>query len=423
MPTAPWTAINNTPNKSIRQDVARRGACLHHAAMTSLDGLRRLEMGAKQVSSTAIIKDHNIERMMPDEAFRAWSLSSAFWDSALRSIEACNESVIGWTVSDETHWAMAKAVAYWSEIEGWWPHRDGPRNTWTVITHSEVYTIHGASYATACAGGVNADLVTSRAQMLRGGGAAPAGIPMAPSSSVSAVPRYNVPTAVNFAYGLTKAAQLAMQQALTRLKRYTGLQDGDFGSMSVISMQQWLKDSGYLPAGYLVDGKPGGVYGEALHDLADKYGYTGSHIGLPGANVSAALEKWAASMAPVLAAPKQASPYSVGPVIRSGSDWSISLPQGELAKRICRELIKKGRLPANYNNDGNPQRAFEAAVQETLNVSKVFTGANDGKLERGGAFGVQDYGNRFASYIARGGLRDGRLGVFSWLCFAEGLVG
>lgn len=418
MVTAPWTAIHNTPNKSIRQNVARRGACLHHAAMTSLNGLRRLEMGAKQVSSTAIIKDHNIERMMPDETFRAWSLSSAFWDSALRSIEACNESVIGWTVSDETHWSMAKAVAYWSEIEGWWPHRDGPRNTWTVITHSEVYTIHNASYPTACAGGVNADLVTARAQELRGGATAPAGIPMAPSSSVS-----TAPAAVSFAYGLTKAAQLAMQQALARMKRYTGLEDGDFGSMSVSSMQQWLKDTGYLPAGYLVDGKPGGIYGEALHDLADKYGYTGTHIGLPGANVSSALEKWAASMAQVSVTKVQPPLYSVGPVIRSGQDWSVSLPQGELAKRIGRELIKKGRLPRNYNNDGDPQRVFEAAVQETLNFSNVFKGTNDGKLERGGAFGVQDYGNLFANYRARGGIRDGRLGVFSWLCFADGLVG
>lgn len=417
MATAPWTAVHNTPNKSIRQNVARRGCVLHHAAMTNLDGLRRLEMGAKQVSSSAIIKDSAIEQMMPSETYRAWSLSSSLWDSLLRSIEGCNESTNGWTVSDETHWSMAKAVAYWSELEGWWPHRDGPRNTWTVITHGEVYTIHGASYATACAGGTDANLVTLRAQQLRGGAKPPASSQVAPSSSA---PTYS--SAVNFAYGLTKAAQLSMQQALTRMKRYSGLEDGDFGSMSVSSMQQWLKDAGYLQVGYLVDGKPGGIYGEALHDLADKYGYTGTHVGLPGANVSAALEKWAASMAPVSAPKAQTSAYSVGPIIRSGSDWSITLPQGELAKRISRELMKKGRLPKNYNNDGDPQRVFEAAVQETLNFSNVFKGTNDGKLERGGAFGVQDYGNKFANYIARGGIRDARLGVFSWTCFAEGLV-
>jgi hypothetical protein len=189
-------------------------------------------------------------------------------------------------------------------------------------------------------------------------------------------------------------------------------------------MQQWLKDNGYLESSYLVDGKPGAIYGEALHDLADKFGYTGTHIGLPGNNVSSALEKWAATMAPIAIAPVvEMRENLVGPVIRSGSDWAIRLPQGELAKRIARELIKKGRLPKNYNNDGNPQRVFEAAVQKTLNVSNVFHGGEDGKLERGGAYGVQDYGTKFGNYIARGGTRDGRPEGISWQCFADGLPG
>ena len=162
------TAVLNTPNKSARQNVPRLGVVLHHAAMTSLSGLRSLAMGAKQVSATNIVKDGQNERLMTDE-FRAWSLSSAWGDSSFRSIETCNESTNGWTVSDASHWTDARNVAYWAERDGFWPHRDGDPKTWTVLTHGEMYTIWGVSYATACAGGLKADLVTERAQeLLRG---------------------------------------------------------------------------------------------------------------------------------------------------------------------------------------------------------------------------------------------------------------
>lgn len=162
---APFTAVYNTPNKSVRQNVARRGVVLHHAAMLSLDGLRRLAMGAKQVSASAICKDDNFEGMMPD-GFRPWSLSDAYWDSALRSVETCNESTNGWTISDKSHWKLAHGVAWWAQQDGFWPHRGGDPKTWTVIGHREVYTIHGGSYATACPGGMDLNLVTTRAQTL-----------------------------------------------------------------------------------------------------------------------------------------------------------------------------------------------------------------------------------------------------------------
>lgn len=163
----PFTEFYNTPNKSIRQNVPRRGVVLHHAAMTNLDQLIRLEMGAKQVSSNATCKDDRLPEMFPtDGPFRAWSLSDAYWDSALRSVETCNETITGWTVSDASHWSLARAVAYWAEKDGFWPHRDGNPKTWTVLGHREVYTIHGGSYGTACPGGMDLDLVTARAQQL-----------------------------------------------------------------------------------------------------------------------------------------------------------------------------------------------------------------------------------------------------------------
>ena len=163
---APWTAVHNTPNKSLRQNVPRRGVVLHHAAMTSLSGLRNLAMGAKQVSATAIIKDDSIELIVGDDRYRPWSLSSAWGDSSFRSVETANESTNGWTISDASHWSLARAVAYWAEQDGFRPHRDGDPSTWTVIGHREAYSIHGVSYATACPGGLDLNLVTKRAQQL-----------------------------------------------------------------------------------------------------------------------------------------------------------------------------------------------------------------------------------------------------------------
>lgn len=170
---APWTAVHDTPNKSIRQNVARKGVVLHHAAMTSLDGLRTVEVqGTKEVSSTAICKDGHLELVVPDSGYRPWSLSSAWADSAFRSVETCNESTNGWTVSDASHWSLARAVAYWATTDGFRPHREGDPSTWTVIGHREVNEIYGVSYSTACPGALDLDLVTQRAQdILNGTGA------------------------------------------------------------------------------------------------------------------------------------------------------------------------------------------------------------------------------------------------------------
>lgn len=172
-----WTAQHDTPNKSLRQNVPRKGAVLHHAALTDLDYLRRLEMGEKELSSSGIVKDDNREQMIASDAYRAWSLSDGFWDSSLRSVETCNESTVGWTVSDASHRSLGRLVAFWAERDEFYPHRDGDPSTWTVIGHREVYTIHGGSYGTACPGGMDLDLVTRYAQEFLAGTATPAPIP------------------------------------------------------------------------------------------------------------------------------------------------------------------------------------------------------------------------------------------------------
>jgi hypothetical protein len=115
-----------------------------------------------------------------------------------------------------------------------------------------------------------------------------------------------------------------------------------------------------------------------------------------------------------------ASP-SVGPILRSGADWAYRRPAGDLAKRVAQALVNRQRLPRDYPNDGNPGIAFDRAVQKTLNVSSIFRGLEDGRIERGGSYGIQDYATAFGDYKSRGGQRDGRPEGLSWSCFALGL--
>lgn len=110
---------------------------------------------------------------------------------------------------------------------------------------------------------------------------------------------------IDYAWGLTTAAQLAVQNALYKLGYYKLDRDGVFGGGSVTSFMNWLIDNGYLLPDYKVDGEPGPIYGKAVQTLAAKFGYTFEIDGYPAENTSAAIERWAASIlveptAPVL---------------------------------------------------------------------------------------------------------------------------
>lgn len=105
----------------------------------------------------------------------------------------------------------------------------------------------------------------------------------------------------DYAFGLTTECQAALQFAMgvNGPPYYSGPADGVFGENSVKGMQQWLKDLGYLPADYAVDGIPGPAYGTALQELARDRGippYTGPIDGAPGENTSISLIGWAQSV-------------------------------------------------------------------------------------------------------------------------------
>ena len=193
-----------------------------------------------------------------------------------------------------------------------------------------------------------------------------------------------------YGYGLSSNAQLSLQRAMAHTSRYTGPHDGDFGPASVAGMQQWLKDLGYLPSDYVVDGEPGPTYGAALQELArDKGNYTGPIDGEPGGKTSEALIYWAEvvviqngggssdSYAYGLHMEAQRSIQRAlqflglytGPVDGAFGPASVAAMQGWLRSN--------GFLPADYQIDGEPGPLYGSALQN-LATQYGYTGAIDG---------------------------------------------
>lgn len=141
------THIYDTSQKSIRIPAGKVDyIVIHHAAATSFQAVIDMEMGRKQVSSTCVIKDDKIASMF-DEAFRAWSLSSTYWDSVSLSVETCNSGGDpDWPISDASYRSLARVVSDWCQRYGIPCNRD------RVIGHNEVYSRFGASYGTFCPG-------------------------------------------------------------------------------------------------------------------------------------------------------------------------------------------------------------------------------------------------------------------------------
>lgn len=121
---------------------------LHHAASTSLSGvLSMMETGSRQVSSNYVIGNSGeIVGVVPEE-FRAWTSGSTSWDGRAITFEIINETGgPDWRISDAAFASVTMILADISVRYGI------PLNRDTVITHQELYTRYGASYATACPG-------------------------------------------------------------------------------------------------------------------------------------------------------------------------------------------------------------------------------------------------------------------------------
>jgi peptidoglycan hydrolase-like protein with peptidoglycan-binding domain len=159
------TQVNKTSEQSARTFKPLDHIILHHAASTSFSGVVAMMMpGGRKVSAHGVVKDAQFASVV-DEKMRAWSLSSPKWDSRSLTIEACNSSAGGsWPLSPKTHEMLARIVVDWSKRYGI------PIDRKHVIGHREVYSRYGASYATACPGGMDLDWIVTRARELAGKG-------------------------------------------------------------------------------------------------------------------------------------------------------------------------------------------------------------------------------------------------------------
>lgn len=364
----------------------------HHQAGTNSESvIAAMRSGARQVSANVVITNEGEIVVVVAEEFRAWTSGStsdggagARWDRRALTVEIENEAAGGsWPISVAAIQAAARLRADWRaryDIRQEYGHRD-------------LWNLFRASYATFCPG----PETVARIQA-----ADPSGpIPTTPAGTPSGASR------VNYGYGLTTQAQLAAQQALARLGRYSGDQDGVFGPMSVSAMQRYLIDYGYLPKTYVVDGVPGPNYGKAVQKLAQAHGYTGPIDGVPGENTSAGIVAWAA---PIIGT------IIVSPAMPAGSTWSYWEPSGELGKRVQAGLKKRGR----YNGpvDGVFGINTRKGVQLTCRAGGGYTGPIDGVPGQNTCLAIQRYARDFGSYT---GPIDGAPRVKSWEGFALGL--
>lgn len=142
------TSTSGNGGQYSRRTVAVDRIIIHHCASTSLSGvLRMMATGSREVSANYVIGNGGeIVGVVPEES-RAWTSGSASWDGRAITFEIVNESGgPDWRISDKAMGAVERILA---DISG----RYGiPLSRDTVVTHQELYTIHGASYATACPG-------------------------------------------------------------------------------------------------------------------------------------------------------------------------------------------------------------------------------------------------------------------------------
>ena len=139
---------------------------VHHGATTSLGGmLSMFATGSRQVSANYAIKDGQIVGVVPEE-YRAWTSGSPAWDGRSITVETANSvagDAAGWPISEASYVSLAKLIADCSTRYGFALNRDN------VIGHRELYQRYGASYSTACPGGIDLDRVVQMAKEFQAG--------------------------------------------------------------------------------------------------------------------------------------------------------------------------------------------------------------------------------------------------------------
>lgn len=158
-----------TPYQSSRLGAKVTTIVLHHMDSTDFNGVLAMWHNATRSGSAnyGISNEGEIWGVV-DESLRAWSLGykydggkGAAFDRHSICFEIENSSTNPpYPVSDAAHEAAARLVADICKRYGIVCNRTN------VLGHREVYTRYGASYATACPGGLDMDRIVNRANQI-----------------------------------------------------------------------------------------------------------------------------------------------------------------------------------------------------------------------------------------------------------------
>jgi len=162
---------HDTSQKSSRQGAKIDMVICHHMASTNSEATLSEELtGSRQVSSNYIITNTGeIWGVVPEE-YRAWTSGAtksqnpadngkgAAFDRRSITFECADQSTGGsWPISAASQDAIVKLLVDVHQRYGIPLDRDH------IVGHRELYTRWGASYATACPGGMDLDDLVSRA--------------------------------------------------------------------------------------------------------------------------------------------------------------------------------------------------------------------------------------------------------------------
>lgn len=144
------------------------GMIMHHAAGTNFDVVKNMmEAPYEKYQLSANYLIHNDGRIfgcVPEE-YRAFTSADPDWDGRSITFECINETgAPKWTISKAAQEAIAQLLADVAERYDFTPTRPpaSNRRKGNVFGHGELYKFFGASYATACPGGLPVTSITKR---------------------------------------------------------------------------------------------------------------------------------------------------------------------------------------------------------------------------------------------------------------------
>lgn len=263
--------IRRSDQFSSRQGAAIDHIILHHSAAFDVEVVLGMMVNdTREVSSNYVVANDGTVFGVVDEENRAWTSGSssdggkgAAFDRRSITFEVLDQTgAPDWLISGAAQESVAQVIADVANRYGFDINGD------TVLGHRDLYTRFGASYATACPGGMDIAWIINRARALRG---------QAPVATISGSGSSGSGGSFDVSWNgqLTADIQLQVQTLLKNLGFYSGDLDGAFGPISWAAIQAYLQSKGYYKTGN-VDGDPGPLTCAAIQELGrDHGGYTG----------------------------------------------------------------------------------------------------------------------------------------------------